>query len=403
MKFLLFLVFNLLVLIAFSQSREELEKKRRASIQEIEYTNKLIEETESNKKSSYNKLLLISSKISTRETIINSYRVEIQYLINSIETHEEIIIELENDLAQLKSEYAKLIYYSYLHRNKYDKLMFILASDDINTAFRRIKYLQQYSKYRMDQAAKIEETKIIIRDKIVQLEILKDDKTNLLAEEDKEKHKLFIEKQEKDQDVKLLGKKERELKIKLQKQNEIANKLKNEIARIIEEEARLAAAKLNNKSGDYFQLTPEEKMLASIFSKNQAKLPWPTERGVVTGKFGEQPHPFLKGIKIRNDGVDISTTEGSKVRAIYDGKVSRIFAISGAHKTVIIRHGNFLTVYSNLKEVTVNQGDVVKTKQVIGTVYTEVEKDHKTVLQFQIWKENEKLNPLEWLAKGSDG
>jgi murein DD-endopeptidase MepM/ murein hydrolase activator NlpD len=114
-----------------------------------------------------------------------------------------------------------------------------------------------------------------------------------------------------------------------------------------------------------------------------------------------QPHPFLKGIKIQNNGIDISTTQGAVVRAIFDGTVTGVFVIKGVHKTVIIRHGNYLSVYSNLKDVIVKKGDKVKTKQAIGVVYTENESDHKTVLKFQIWQENKKLNPTDWLAKSS--
>jgi septal ring factor EnvC (AmiA/AmiB activator) len=214
---------------------------------------------------------------------------------------------------------------------------------------------------------------------------------------------LVDEKFEKSNELKLLSGKEQNLREKLKKQYDLANRLQSEITRIIEEEARKAAELLKKNNTDFFQLTPEEMLLADIFSKNKEKLPWPTQRGIITGEFGEQPHPFLKGVKVRNDGVDIATTEGAIVRCVYDGTVSRIFAIPGAHKTVIIRHGNFLTVYSNLKDVTVNQGDKVKTKQTIGVIYTNVEGENKSVLQFQIWKENTKLNPREWLAKTKNG
>ncbi len=399
----LIFVFTLFIICSFGQTKYELEKKRRNSLKEIEFTNKLINITAKNKKYSLNKVLLINSKIKTRKNLIKSINDEIDYLNNNINTFNEIIITLEKDLKTLKNEYAKLIYYSYLHRNKYDKIMFLLASDNFNTAFKRIKYLQQYSNFRMNQANKIEETKKEISDKVIELELLKSEKSSLLNEEKLETQKLSVEKIEKNREFRLLAAKERDLKLKLKKQNDIANRLQKEITRIIEKEARLAAAKHKNNTKSFFQLTPEEALIADIFVKNRSKLPWPTERGVITGDFGEQPHPFLKGIKINNGGVDISTTEGAIVRAIFDGTVSGIFAIPGAHKTIIIRHGNYLSVYSNLKNVTVAQGDKVKTKQTIGVVYTEKEKDHKTVLQFQIWKEDQKLNPAYWLAKGQNG
>ena len=348
---------------AFSQSRVELERNRKTSLKEIKYTNFLISETKKNKEHSYTKLLLLNKKINSREDIIDFISHEIKYLDNSIEVHKEIIIGLEKDLRLLRNEYAKIIYHSYLHRSKYDKLMFLLASENINKAFRRLKYLQQYSKYRIEQGKNIENTRFDIGNQIVQLEILKSDKSNLLIEEEMEKQNLLAEKSEQRHEVNKLSTKEHDLKLKLKKQNDIASRLQKEITRIIEEEARLAAEKLNSTNSKTFQLTPEEKLIAEIFSKNKNHLPWPTERGIITGKFGDQPHPVLKGIKIRNNGIDISTTEGSIVRSIYEGTVSRIVAISGAHKTVIIRHKNYLSIYSNLSNVTVKQGDRLKQKR----------------------------------------
>jgi septal ring factor EnvC (AmiA/AmiB activator) len=379
-----------------------LENKRKYNLQKIEYTNKLIKINERNRKSSYNKLLLIDQKIKIRKDIINSISDEIDYLNNSIETYQEVIIGLESDLNTIKKEYEKIIYYSFLNHSKYDKMMFILASDNINTAFKRLKYFQQYSKYRKKQAEKIKLTKQEIGNKIVDLAKLKDDRNKLLSQEMDENSKLIAEKQKKNKELKLLSNKDKTLRARLREQNKIAKKLQKEIARIIEDEARKAAERLKNNSKDFFQLTPEEKLISDNFSKNKHRLPWPTVRGIITVEFGEQPHPFLKGIKIRNDGVDISTTEGSIVRAIYDGVVSRVFVITGAHKTVIIRHGNYLSVYSNLKDVVVHQGDKVKTKQTIGVIYTDNDKDHKTVLQFQIWKDIVKLNPADWLANASN-
>ncbi len=403
LKSLLVLLLLNFVIITYGQSRKELEEQRMNNLKEISFTNKLIKEAESNKKYSYNKLLLINKKIKSRNEIINSINEEIDYLDNNIELQQEIIIGLENDMTALKKEYAKMIYYSYLHRSNYDKLMFILASDNFNAAFKRIKYLQQYSEYRIKQADEIESTKKEIGDKIVELEILKADKKDLLVEKSNENQKLITEKNQKNAEVKKFSNRENELRVKLKKQNEVTDRLNAEIKRIIEEEARKAAENAKNKGNGLFKLTPEEKLIADIFYKNQSHLPWPTERGVITGDFGEQPHPFLKGIKIRNDGIDISTTEGALARAIFDGMVSAVVAIPGAHKTVLIRHGNYLTVYSNLKDVFVKQGEKVKTKQSIGVVYTENDKEHKTVLQFQIRKETEPLNPVDWLAKSSNG
>lgn len=395
------LVFS--ISVCFSQTKEELEKQRIEANQQIDYTNNLIKETEKNRKNSYHKILLINSNIEKRKTIINSIENDIGELNNNIVHLHDTIEIIENDLEKLKGEYANFIYHSYLHRNQYYKLMFFFASNNINSAFRRLKYYQQYSKNRKDYGSKLIATSEDIKVKVIELERLLALKNDLLNNKRSENTQLIAERNMKDTEIKLLLDKEKDLKKKLKQQNEIAERLKNEIQRIIEEETRKAAELLKKKNKGIFQLTPEEQLLADVFVKNKNRLPWPTLNGTITGEFGEQEHPFLKGIKIKNDGIDISTTENSIIRSVFDGVVSRVFVIPGAHKTVIIRHGNYLTVYSNLKEVYVKQGDKVTTKQKIGVVFTEDQSDHKSVLQFQIWRESEKLNPVEWLAKLKNG
>jgi septal ring factor EnvC (AmiA/AmiB activator) len=173
----------------------------------------------------------------------------------------------------------------------------------------------------------------------------------------------------------------------------IAVKLEDEIARLIEEEKR----KLNARS-IYETLTPDEKILSSTFEKNKGKLPWPTNKGIVTGRFGIQQHPVLKNVKIRNDGIFISTIENETARAIFDGEVSKVFSLPGSNFAVIVRHGNYFTLYHNLDEVYVKEGDKVSTKQRIGRVFTDKEKN-ETVLQFQVWREMEKSDPEAWLSR----
>jgi septal ring factor EnvC (AmiA/AmiB activator) len=404
MRYLFFIIFILLSnLFGFTQTKEELEKQRLEANKHILYTNDLIKETEKNRKNSYNKILLLNSNLQRRKTIISSIEQEIIDLNSEIQIKQQNINRLEVELEMLKKEYANFIYHSYLHKNDYYKIMFFFASKNFNTAFSRLKYYQQYTRSRKEYGLKLNETKQLLGNQLIQLENLLAYKNSLLDEKRTETSKLLAERNAKDDEVKRLIDKEKDLRKKLKEQNELADRLKKEIQKIIEEETRKAAELLKKKNKGVFQLTPEEKLLADVFVKNKNKLPWPTLNGTITGEFGEQDHPFLKGIKVKNDGIDISTNENSAVRSIYDGVVSRIFVIPGANKTVIIRHGNYLTVYSNLKEVYVKQGDRVKTKQEIGVVHTEVQNDHKSVLQFQIWKENEKLNPVEWLAKMKNG
>lgn len=393
-------VLLVLSLTAFSQTRQDLEKRKKQNEKDISYTNELISNTEKNKTASYNKLLLINSKIKSREKIINDINSEISLLNSNIDEKQELIEKLNDDYENLKNEYAKVIAYYYKNRSHYDRIMFILASDNVNTAFKRVKYLQQYSDYRTKQVAQIVETKSEIEYQVEELEKLRNDKKSLLSDHQSETNELKKEKTDQNNIIQQLDKQKSELKKKLEQQMQLANQLQNKIEKIIEEELKKANA--NKKALNVFQLTPEEKKLADTFSSNKKKLPWPTERGVITGYFGENPHPVLKGVFIRNDGIDISTTEGSYIRSIFDGTVTRVFVIPGAHTTVIIRHGNYLSVYSNLAEVFVKQGDKVKTKQSIGKIFTDKDDENKSVLQFQIWKENQKLNPQEWLASSKN-
>ena len=395
LRYKILILFIFFFSFAFSQSRQELEKRKIENEKEISYTNELIKKTEKNKTDSFNKLLLINSKISNREKLIKDINSEINLLNANIATQHDLIETLNKDYENLKNEYAKVIMFYYKNRSHYDRIMFILASSDVNTAFKRIKYLQQYSEYRTNQVNKLLETKAEIEKQLAELENMKSDKQLLLKDQQSEANELRKEKEDQNKIIQNLENQKSELRKKLNQQIQLANELQREIEKVIAEEL----AKANKKGPNVFQLTPEEKKLADNFASNKKKLPWPTERGVVTGSFGENPHPVLKGIMVRNDGIDISTTDGSYIRSVFDGVVTRVFVIPGAHTTVIIRHGNYLSVYSNLSEVFVKQGDKVKTKQSIGKIFTD---EVKSVLQFQIWKENVKLNPQDWLASSKN-
>jgi septal ring factor EnvC (AmiA/AmiB activator) len=208
-----------------------------------------------------------------------------------------------------------------------------------------------------------------------------------------ENRNLEREKRQKDQMVVELSGQEKELKDKIAENKKIAKRLEREIASIIAEEASKGGSR-----NMYDQLTPEEKLISDNFQGNKGKLPWPTERGVVTNRFGRHQHAVLKQVTVQNDGIDISTVQGAEARALFDGAVSKVVAILGANYTVILRHGNFLTVYQNLVNVRVKPGDMVTVKQVLGTVFTD-EETNSTLLHIEIWKELNKQNPEDWLSR----
>ncbi len=387
---LLFLIMPLCDVL--SQNRKDLENERKKTQDEIEYTNNLLKLTQQKRQKSVQEFILTNKKIESRKTNIRQINNEINKIDTDIGKEQEAINALQNDLVKLRKEYEKLIYQAYKTKQTSDKLMYILSSSDFNQAFLRLKYLHQYSKHRNNQIKSIEATKLQLEKRVNELEDLKNDKNSLLYEISSENKKLVVEKRQKEKLLKDLTNKEKQLKAEIDKKQRLARELNTKIQKLIAEEIEKS-----KKGSKTYRLTPEEKLIDDQFSSNVKRLPWPLERGIVTEKFGEHNHPVLKGIKVRNDGIDISTEKSSKVRAVFNGTVRNVFVIPGLNKVIIIRHGSYLSVYSNLIEVYVKPGQNVKTKQNIGILAND-DKSDVSVLKFQIWKENEKLDPERWLT-----
>jgi septal ring factor EnvC (AmiA/AmiB activator) len=397
------LTFTLLILLAqssFAQSKGELERKKKKLLKEIRLTNKLLKETRKNKNISVDELLKLKSKINSRSDLIAAINSEMKLINTEISTSKQGITDLEEELAYLKSEYAKIIYYAFKHRSSYDKMMFVFASKDVNQAYKRLKYIQQYSEYRKGQAIEIVNTQATLKSKIEALKLSSQEKTVLVSFEETEKQNLAIEKAEQETIVQKLQGKEQELKDKLKKKEAAKRKFQKAIQRIIEAEIKKAreAAKKKGTTTKGFPMTPEALKLSNSFASNKGKLPWPVKQGVITAQFGKHPHPVLKGIVINNNGIDISTTKGSTARAIFNGVVSSVAIIPGEGKVVMIRHGEYLTVYSYMSEVFVGKGDKIDIKQDLGVLVNEAGKA-KTQVHIEIWKGMTKLNPKYWIFR----
>ena len=396
----IFLVIVTLGPQVYAQNKSELEKQKLELLRDIEFTNKLLNETETNKKVTLNELNLISSKIHKRQRLINTILREVELIGKQVEEAKTIVKSLEDDLLKLKDEYAKMLYYTYKNHSQYDRMMFILSSEDFNQAYKRIKYFQQYAKHRQEQGRAIEATQEMLRSRNEELADKKMKLAYLVEDKEKEKIVLSTEREEQEKLVGKLKNKEKQLLSELNKKRKDARKLEKAIARIIEEEIRKAKAKAaktgGTKTKSGFALTPAELTLSNNFVENQGKLPWPTERGVIISTFGEHPHPTLREIKTVNNGIDIATDKNTWARAVFEGTVSAVVSIPGAHKAVIMRHGEFLSVYSNLENVRVKMGDRLERKSKIGTVVTGRE-DGKTILHLEIWKGASKLDPAKWI------
>ncbi len=389
----------------FAQDKKgKLNEEKNKLKKEIEYTNKLLSETKKNTKASLNQLNILNSKIEKRNEMISTVSGELNYINEKISSTNDTINKLKQDIIKLKEEYAKLIYYAYKNKNSYNYVMFILSSKDFNQAYKRLKYIQQYNDYRRKQAELIIQHNLLLTKKIAELASQKSTKLSLLGGYEGEKKLIQSEQKEKSSIVQNLQKREKELVKTLKEKEASEKKLQKAIEALIAEEIKKAEMEKNathKTTTTNYMMTPEEVELSNNFAGNKGKLPWPSEKGIISSTFGEHPHPDLPKCIIKNNGIDIATTQGSKARAVFNGKVTGIISIPGTGKAVIIRHGDYLSVYSNLDEVYVKKGQVITTKQEIGLISTDTNKA-KTELHFEIWQGKTLLNPADWIAKGKN-
>jgi len=388
-------IFLILQVSALAQSLSDLQQQKENAAKEIEITSRLLSQVQQKEKASLNSLQLINNNIKQRNTIISNLNAEIKLYQEFIQNNNLVVEMLSEDIEKMKTEYAKLIRMAYLRKTSGNELMFLLSAENFNQAYRRLLYMRRYTQFRKTQAATMQTLQLLLNEKAKNLEKLKATREHLLAETQNERQKLAREKNQQNQEIQKLKKQQQDLRQKLQQQRLVEQQLEREIQRMIEEEARK-----NREAGEpAYALTPEQKLVGESFEQNKLRLPWPVERGVITERFGIHRHPVLEKVQVRNNGINIATEPGSKVRAVFNGEVSRVFGISGGNSAIIIRHGNYLTVYSNLREVTVKKGEKVSARQNIGTVYTDIDDGNKSILKFQIWRENQKLNPEEWISR----
>jgi murein hydrolase activator len=387
------IIFFLFVIEVAAQPVEDLRTRKKKAEEDIEYTNKLLKDAKEGEQASLNKLRLIENNIGQRNRIISALNSESEIIRQQIEDNTLFVELLDSDLVAIKKEYAGMVRAAFKNRNS-DNLLFLLSSNDFSQAYKRYLYIRQYSDNRKVQLNTLQTLQSVLEAKTNELSKQKADKGQLILDQQREAVQLSSDKKEQNLYVQKMQKEQNKLKQKLKEQQKIEADLDKEIRRVIDEEAR--RLKTAGKPGA--ELSHEEKLLSNNFAQNKSKLPWPVERGIITEHFGMHQHPTLKYITTKNDGIEISTEPGSRARAVFSGEVRSVF-VSGGSMAVIIRHGQYLTVYINLKDILVKQGDLVATKQNIGTVYTDTNDGNKTVLKFQVRKEIEKLDPEEWIVK----
>ena len=390
----------LIVNYSFSQDYDEQQKKLEAqklSIQkEIKKINVLVSENKKKTKTLLDNIEDVELKISVRNKLIEINNQQSQNLSNQIKNKNNRIYDLQIDLKKLKDEYASIVSNSYKKRSSKIKLMFLFASRDFNQAFSRFQYFKQYTAYRKEQANKIILTQENISSLIDTLKKHREQRQIIIDENNKVKRELEDEKQMKNRLFTNLEKTNKSYLAEIRKKEKESKLIDNEIQKLI----RLAISESNNNdsSVNNFALTPEGRIISSNFLSNRGQLPWPLKEGVITRKFGTQPHPVVRTTTINSTGIMIATSPNSLVRSIFDGQVLSVYGFKGGNPGILIRHGKYISNYQNLSQVFVKKGDKIKTGEEIGIIFTN-NKSGKAVLKFNIFNELKPENPQNWLSK----
>lgn len=376
-----------------AQTRSELEKKQQETRQEMEETEKLLQQTLQKKSASVQAISLLNSKISQRNSIIESIRGTIKTIDGEIRTTENEIAFTRKNIEAIKKKYAALIEQAYKYRTQHTDVLYILSASNLNEAYTRTKYFREIADYRKKQIDELAAEQASLTRSLEKLQTQRNERQALLASEQSEQQKLQTEKKQQNDISKQLNLKESQLKKDIAAKKKSLDQLDKTIRDLIAKEAekqRQAAQKAGGAA-------PQETIkLSASFKENKAKLPWPCNNGVITGKFGTYAHPVYPSVTLDNSGIDITAKAGTAVQSVFEGTVLYLALVPGSNMAVVIQHGNYISLYQNLVNVMVKKGDHVQTGQQIGEIYTDPQSQTAT-LHLEIWEQQTKLNPALWL------
>lgn len=389
-KYILTLVLSACLLVpAWGESVKELQKKQKKLQAEIEQTNKMLKQTKKDESATMNKLQLLNQNIKTQKKLIHTLDNEITALNREMTRLSNTRDSLQVVLERYKGDYAQMVKQSHYARMQQSPLLFLLASDSFQQLARRTRYLQEFAHFRQEQVRRIENTQAEIDTQNELLETNKADKQAALSSRKREQANLQRDERKQKNMLSQLKSKEKDLNKQIKQKQKKVDELNRKIDDIVRKQTEKASKTT---------LTKEQQLIAGGFEANKGRLPWPVEKGMISGHFGKQQHPVYSQVTMDNKGIYLQTPAGTKARAVYKGEVTSCFMVGGTY-AVIVQHGNYRTVYSNLSKLSVKQGDKVDTKQAIGTIFTDPEQDQKTELYFQIYKDKNIQNPELWIAK----
>lgn len=381
------LTLALLTISMSAQTVKDLQKQQQQIQAQIKQTNQLLQQTKKNETATVNKLTLLNKNIADRKRLIKSINNEISTLDNDMHNLRQRRNELQTELEALQADYARLVRETHYADMQASPLLFLFSAQNFQQLIRRIRYMSEFTAYRKQQVARIRDTQNEIDIQNNLLQERKDDRQVALRNQQREKDNLSRDERKQQQMLTSLKQKKKDLTAQLKKQQKKADDLNKQIEAAIRKQTQSTSS-----------LTPEQKLIAGGFEKNQGKLPWPIEKGFISGYFGTHKHPVYENVTINNKGIYLQTSAGSSARAVYEGEVSACMKLGNTY-AVIVQHGNYRSVYSNLKDICVQKGSKITAKQKLGTIYSDPEEDNKTELYFQIYRDRELLNPGLWLAQ----
>jgi septal ring factor EnvC (AmiA/AmiB activator) len=406
------------------QKKEALEQQMKTLRKEIADMEKQLQQTSSMKKENLEQVEILKEKIQKREALIANYSSQINNLEDNIKGTQTSIEEQTIQVEKMKADYAQMLRKTYSNLALQNQFTFLISASSFDEAIARYNYLKRVSDYRRRQAEELDRLIHDLQDKKTSLEQTKHKKEGLLEAQSEQKQKLEGEKEETDKMIAKLGDKEKKMRKYVEIKNKAVQALNSKIQKAIEDEIKsarkkaedeakkraLAEAKAKAKSGtttttlpktpahtETVLVSPKDQALTSDFASNKGKLPWPVAKGTIVGAFGKHEHPILKGVFTENNGLDIKTDNGASGRTIFKGTVVSVFTLPTTQTCIIVKHGEYFTVYSNIAAASVKANDALITKQILGTVYTD-KNDSQTKIHMEIWKGKDKLNPAEWLS-----
>lgn len=392
----LLLLFLFLATATAQESRSELESRRKQLQEDIEATARELSDTRKTRQATLNRFLILRRSIQQRQALIQTLEKEVSYTNQSIERTQIVLEALEGDLDRLKQEYSQLLRIALRHKLSQSYLQFLFSARSLNDAFQRWQYIRQYERYRKRQANLIQETQMTLQQKADELTVERAEKDSLLLEVKAQQSSMETELQDKNRLLVSLQSDEKRLADELAEQERAVAELNQLIENVIRKE--MLAKRKRARTPDALENTPEtpstDAALSAGFADYRGRLPWPVSSGTIIKPFGVHPHPRLKSVKITNNGIDIRTEQQAPVRAVFEGTVAGTQFIPGYQNTVIIQHGQYYTVYSNLAEVFVKRGDIVQKAQQIGRLNST-----KPEVHFEVWREKNRLNPEQWVQR----